>query len=165
MVHAFIAMLFVLFGSSAASVAAELPPRPAPPVTRDAELCSATPSDARLDIYPLASRRLSEYQGAGLGLRPVFLDRPLEAFNHHREIGARHCAGTWVPEVILAGTLVWVDADGYIAYKGDCGNRLVRKPAPAVASRPNPPAEPRARARWLWRSLGDLLAWPFVYYE
>ena len=169
MVHAYIvaAMLVLFAATGAAAQGLSLPPRSsASPVARDAELCSATPENARLDRYPLASGRLSVEQGAGLGLRPVFLSHPVEAFNHHREIGSRHCAGTWIPEVILAGTLVWVGDDGYIAYKGDCGNRLIRKPQPAVAPRPNPPApEPRAHPRALWRWMGEWLAWPFVYYE
>lgn len=125
----------------------------------EAKLCtSATPADAQLDKYPIASGPLSVKQMADLGLRPTRLQFPFVGYNLHREINQR-CGGTWTLETIPAGEMVLVGKDGYVAYRISCGNRLVwaGKPTPlppAVVPAPivAPPAQSFPRRVWnnLW---------------
>ncbi len=137
--------------------------------TQVSVICSAEPVDAQMHRFPFASGPLITSQGVGLGLTPKYLRYPLQAYNHHRELATKACpGGIWVPEIIPAGTLVWVDEKGYVAYKHDCGNRLVYNgPLPAPVPTTASPAPPDTRT-WLGRRWDGYTAnlaywwnWPF----
>lgn len=162
---AFVVMLVVLVSASAAAQGTTNP--------RANQLvsvqCPATPGNAKLEVYPLLTGGpMTTSQGTGLGLQSKFLRYPFRGHNHHREINPK-CGGTWIPEIIPAGTLVWVDAQGYVAYKHDCGNRLVyngpvtQEATPPPAPQPAPSPYPRLKVRDFWRNLGQGLKNLFLY--
>ncbi len=81
----------------------------------------SAPEGAELEKYPIMPGPLSIADQAKLGLSAKKLDRPVDIFNHYRNVRG----GRFVFETLPANTLVLVSADGKLRYKTDCGNRLV----------------------------------------
>lgn len=79
------------------------------------------PEGAELEKYPVMPGPLSVADQAKLGLAAKTLDRPVDFFNHYRNVRN----GRFVFETLPAGTIVLASADGKPRYKADCGNRLV----------------------------------------